>query len=73
MLIKAGANVDLDPTNSGTPLMFFAENGDASLVDLLLMYGANTAKENKEGKTAIDLARENGHKKIVKLLEGALV
>ena len=73
LLIKAGANVDLDPTNSGTPLMFFAENGDASLVDLLLMYGANTAKENKEGKTAIDLARENGHKKIVKLLEGALV
>ena len=70
-MIMAGANVDLDPSNFGTPLMLYAENGDAEFVDLLLRYGANIILKNKDGKTAIDMARENGHTKVVRLLENA--
>ena len=36
--------------------MIAAELGDAGVVDLLLQRGADRARKDKEGKTALDLA-----------------
>lgn len=52
-----------------TALMQAADNGHIEVVEMLLQEGADAAVTNRDGKTAADLARVNGHVAIVKLLE----
>jgi ankyrin repeat protein len=70
-LIDNGADVNLADQDSDTALMFAAQKGLASSVRTLLQARAQTGKQNKKGETALDLARKNDEKAVVKLLTGA--
>jgi ankyrin repeat protein len=50
------------------PLHLACWFGWSDLVDLLLRHGASPEKRLPDGKTALDLAREQGHHNIVQLL-----
>jgi ankyrin repeat protein len=47
-----------------------ARNGDEAIVDMLLLRGADPTRKSDDGKTAIDLAEENGHAALAGLLRG---
>ena len=49
--------------------MFAASTNDAISVEALLNAGADLTVKDKDGKTALALAREGNQKEIVKLLE----
>ena len=46
-----------------------AEKGFTDIVSLLCSRGADTSAKDHEGKTALEIARERGHSKIVNVLE----
>jgi ankyrin repeat protein len=54
-------------------LLWASSRGRLSTVQLLIERGADIRIKNKEGKTAMDCAREKGHKDIVTLLEAAII
>lgn len=75
ILISAGARVDeILGKNSLTALMLAARNSkDPGVLNVLLDAGADTSIKNKQGKTALDFARENENIKnsdVLKRLEG---
>ncbi|XP_061371657.1 protein VAPYRIN-like [Gastrolobium bilobum] len=62
LLLANGARTDVGNTREGdTPLHIAAAIGDENMVKLLLQKGANKDVRNALGKTAYDLAAENGH------------
>lgn len=62
--------VDVNPEMAIlNPLHLACGFGWLDLVDLLLRHGASPEKRLPDGKTALDLAREQGHHNIVKLLD----
>ena len=70
MLIEHGADVNTRfPYKNWTLLMFAVDNGFTESVKILLANGADAGAKDKDGKTALDLAKEKGRGKIVKLLE----
>jgi ankyrin repeat protein len=72
MLLAKGANVNAQTSDTGmTPLMYAAQAGNASRVKSLLAYHADTMPKNKEGKTALSLAKSANASEVVKLLESA--
>ncbi|MDQ3097891.1 MAG: ankyrin repeat domain-containing protein, partial [Chloroflexota bacterium] len=52
-----------------TPLHGAADSDDRETIDLLLGYGADPTAIHDGGKTALDIAREKGHTRIVDALE----
>jgi ankyrin repeat protein len=57
-LIKKGADVNFQEPNKGeTPLMMAAEFEDPALAEVLIDNGADLSLTNKNGDTALDLAR----------------
>lgn len=68
LLISKGATMKANP-QGGTPLRSAAAQGHLEVVRFLLTKGADRKKRDSYGQLAIDYARENGHKKIVALLE----
>ena len=54
--------------NRCTPLHYAASGGHASLVALLLMYGAAAARQDAMGYTAQDYAVQSNHMEVVQLL-----
>jgi ankyrin repeat protein len=72
-LIELGADVNRVDELSLTPLMHAAkvDFGDTGIVQLLLSSGATTTPTSKDHQTALDLARQYGHRAIVQLLEHA--
>lgn len=52
-----------------TPLMVAAMNGHEEVVKLLIENGAKPELKNSDGKTAMDLASENGHTSLMEILE----
>ena len=48
--------------------MHAAFKGDRDTVSVLLNHKANKALRNKDGKTAANIALENGHKEIADLI-----
>jgi putative methionine-R-sulfoxide reductase with GAF domain len=66
-LIDASADVNHATTNLNTPLMKAALNGHVACVRILLGRGAEAAKVNNSGKTALGLAQHSMEKEIEKL------
>ena len=69
-LADAGANLE---TKGGpfamTPLAFAALKGHLDIVQYITAKGVNIQATDKDGKTALDLAREYGNDDVVKFLE----
>ncbi len=63
LLIERGANVNSTDKLGMTPLLWAASSsfGDTRMIDLLLKSGARADARNKEGLTALDLARKYNH------------
>ena len=60
LLLRAGANPDVRAYRGNTPLHLAAVKGHKAAAKLLLAFGADDIKTNRDGKTAKDLAREHG-------------
>lgn len=58
--------------DNSTALIRAAEHNKIEAVRTLLKAGANPTIANAKGKTALDIAKENGYTEIVKLLKHAL-
>jgi ankyrin repeat protein len=61
-------NVNQQDDDGMTALMLAAEAGQVEAVKTLLFFKANKLVKNKQGKTALDLARSKNNTEIVKLL-----
>ncbi len=74
-LLNKGADVneapDRGPAEGYTCLMMAAGNNRSDLVSFLITRGADVNARAKDGKTALALAREEGHTEVVKLLKAA--
>lgn len=75
-LLKNGANVNAIDRNGNTPLHIrvdntakYIDNTYEKVVAYMLKLGANPKLKNMAGKTAIDIAKARGHKRIAKILE----
>ena len=69
-LLRAGANPNLAHEDDGrTPLLAAVEGGQRKIVKLLLNAGADPNRADEEGRTALDIARQEGRGEIVQLLE----
>ncbi|ABZ93685.1 Ankyrin-repeat protein [Leptospira biflexa serovar Patoc strain 'Patoc 1 (Ames)'] len=69
-LISLGCDIDRGDSMEGqTPLILAARDGSLEIVKILLENKANPLLKNKKGETALSLAIENGHQKIVDLLK----
>jgi len=69
LLAGAGANVNATNRNERwTPLHFSAAKGNVEMSQMLLGAGATVHATDYEGKTPLDLAKEEGHSAVVELL-----
>jgi ankyrin repeat protein len=73
MLIDRGANVNATDKLGMTPLLWAASSdfGDPAMVELLLKAGAKADARNRDGRTALELARAYKHDYLVPVLERA--
>ncbi|XP_069700969.1 ankyrin repeat domain-containing protein 65-like isoform X2 [Periplaneta americana] len=71
-LLPAGGPRAYDPDDADewTALHCAAYHGHAPVVQLLLQHGAERGARNKEGWTALNLARECGRTEVVTMLQG---
>ena len=71
MLIARGANVNSVDKMGMTPLLWAAASdfADPAMIELLLASGARADARNKDGLTALELARKYGHEWAVPALE----
>gem|GEM_PF-708623 len=73
LLIEHGAAIDdlsqMDEIGRVTPLMMAARAGFTEVVKTLIEHGADPKREDDDGKTAIDWARDFGQEETVALLE----
>lgn len=73
MLIEHGAAVDdpsqMDEIGRVTPLMMAARAGFTEVVRVLLDHGADPNREDDDGLTAIDWARQHDQSEVIDLLE----
>eukprot|EP00964_Phaeocystis_antarctica_P108307 scaffold72917_cov67-Phaeocystis_antarctica.AAC.2 len=67
VLLRAGANPDLQDSNGGTALMQAAYHGQEACVKALLRAGANTELLDQAGDTALH-AEIKGHTAIAELI-----
>ncbi|KAF3208106.1 hypothetical protein TWF106_011539 [Orbilia oligospora] len=63
-----GAEIETKDKYGRTPLLWATENGDKTMVELLLAAKAEIETKNSEGLTALSLATRGGYKAIVQLL-----
>jgi ankyrin repeat protein len=70
-LISKGADVNHVDGNGMTPILYAAsiDFGSPAMIDMLLKAGARTDMKTKEGKTALDLARQYKHTHLIPSLE----
>lgn len=67
LFLKKGAQVNLK-IDFQDALMYAARGGNVEIIETFLKAGANPMNENKEGKCARDLAKDNGHSEAHRLL-----
>ena len=70
LFLTAGMNPDLDDVKYSelTPLMQATLKNHLAVVRVLLGWGAEINAQDSNGKTALDLATEQGHNEMVRLL-----
>jgi quinoprotein dehydrogenase-associated probable ABC transporter substrate-binding protein len=68
-LIKRGANVNAQTRHGVTPLMIAAARNVTPMIGLLVQGGANTELKSLEGKTALQIAEQNGSEQAAKALK----
>jgi len=70
-LISKGADVNHVDGNGMTPLLYAAsiDFGSSAMIDMLLQAGARTDMMTKQGKTALELARQYKHTHLIPSLE----
>ena len=66
---QASATFELGYENELSLLMIAADNGCEEVVDLLLQSGAEVDQEDSDGRTALQMAKRNGHAECVRVLE----
>ena len=71
LLIRLGADVHRTDMLGRTPLHYAAEMGYVPIVRTLKQYGADPDKKDKEGISAMDLAKQRELKDVIALLSGA--
>ncbi|CAL5366378.1 unnamed protein product [Camellia sinensis] len=70
VLVGAGAEVNARSKDGRTALYRAAANGDRRMVEMLIEFGADpTISSLDHGRSALDVAREKGHKEVVEILE----
>jgi ankyrin repeat protein len=69
-LIERGANVNVVDKLGMTPLLWAASSdfGDPAMIELLLKSGARADARNRDGLTALELARKYGHAEVIPAL-----
>ncbi|KAH6886766.1 ankyrin repeat-containing domain protein [Thelonectria olida] len=71
LLIECGGNVSYQWTHDGTTaVMMAASRGNVEVVQLLVKSGADIGVRNKNGETALDVAKRIDNKKVVDFLQG---
>jgi len=70
---KTGVFCQIDSVGRMTPLLMAARAGDDETVRMLLDHGADPSVADDDGKTALDWAREGGHRTTQAILETALL
>lgn len=68
-LIKRGANVNAQTVHGVTPLMIAAARNVAPMIGLLVQSGADPNLKSGEGKTALQIADQNGAEAAAKALK----
>jgi uncharacterized protein len=71
VLLKAGANANLEFPDDWTILMSAIVIADISIVQALVQYGANINAVNCNGETALTIAKRTGHVDKIEYLIGA--
>lgn len=71
-LLAAGADPNIVPkAEEWTALVAAAARGHTRVAELLLRGGADPTIRTKDGRTALDLARSEGHAEVVRVLQAA--
>jgi len=68
-LCAHGAELDARDKYQRTPLMWAAEGGYTKICEMLLALGADPSLKNKDGKTALDRARDGNESECAALLQ----
>jgi len=68
-LIAKGAILDAESQDGATALMIAAAHDNAAMAALFVQSGANMQMKAKNGKTALDIARDNSSDQVIKVLE----
>lgn len=69
LLLSAGAEAKLSRDALGfTPLHAAAQNGHLLIVKILLSHGVDPGLRNRKGRTAVQLAMEEGHTEVARFL-----
>jgi len=72
LLVANGANVNAEDTAGDTALSYASKQGvPVEIIKEMIDAGGVVKHRNKQGKTAGDLAAENGHQEIAELLKKA--
>lgn len=71
LLLALGASPNSVQRGGWTPLHAAARDGMETIVDMLLLRGADTTRKSDDGKTAADLADANGHAALARILRGS--
>jgi len=69
VLLDNGSDINLRARfRANNPLIEAAQKGYVEIMKLFLQHGAYTQFRNREGKTALDLAKEAGYQQIADLI-----
>ncbi len=68
VLLKAGANLNMENQDGGTALMMAALNGPGKIVEMLIKNGADINNQNKAGTTALMVASLKGNIEVARML-----
>ena len=72
LLLSYGANPNLQDEAGWTPLMIAVSLGSTKNVQALLKAGTNANLRDRKGLTALDIAQQNKHGHIAKILRAHL-